>query len=211
VLFAHHVLAHVQSLSRDAERLRQWDERTAVSPYGSGALAGSSLGLDPEAVAKDLGFEHGSSANSIDGTASRDFVAEFAFVTAMTGVDLSRLAEEVVIWTTAEFGFARLDDGYSTGSSIMPQKKNPDVAELTRGKSGRLIGNLTGLLATLKGLPLAYNRDLQEDKEPVFDSVDTLTVVLPAMTGLLTTLTFDTARLAAGVLARHRRRRVAGA
>jgi argininosuccinate lyase len=196
VLLSHHLLAHAWPLVRDVERLRDWDDRVAGdSPYGSGALAGSSLGLDPQAVAHELGFTE-SSANSIDGTAARDFVAEFAFVAAMTGVDLSRIAEEVVIWTTAEFGFARLDDGYSTGSSIMPQKKNPDVAELTRGKSGRLIGNLTGLLATLKGLPLAYNRDLQEDKEPVFDSVDTLLVVLPAVTGMVATLTFDTGRLA---------------
>jgi argininosuccinate lyase len=146
-------------------------------------------------VARELGFGD-SSANSIDATSARDFAAELCFVAAMTGVDLSRMAEEIVIWTTAEFGFARLDDGYSTGSSIMPQKKNPDIAELTRGKSGRLIGNLAGLLATLKGLPLAYNRDLQEDKEPVFDSVDTLLVVLPAVTGMITTLTFDTGRLA---------------
>ena len=197
VLLSHHLLAHAWPLLRDVERLRDWDARVAAdSPYGSGALAGSGLGLDPRAVAHELGFTD-SSPNSIDGTAARDFVAEFAFVAAMTGVDLSRLAEEVVIWTTAEFGFAHLDDGYSTGSSIMPQKKNPDIAELTRGKSGRLIGNLTGLLATLKGLPLAYNRDLQEDKEPVFDSVDTLLVVLPAVTGMVATLTFDTARLAA--------------
>jgi argininosuccinate lyase len=195
VLLSHHLLAHAWPLLRDVERLRDWDARVAGdSPYGSGALAGSSLGLDPQAVARELGFTE-SSANSIDGTAARDFVAEFAFVAAVTGVDLSRIAEEVVIWTTAEFGFARLDDGYSTGSSIMPQKKNPDIAELTRGKSGRLIGNLTGVLATLKGLPLAYNRDLQEDKEPVFDSVDTLLVVLPAMTGMVATLSFDTARL----------------
>jgi argininosuccinate lyase len=196
VLLSHHLLAHAWPLLRDVDRFRDWDARVASdSPYGSGALAGSSLGLDPRAVAHELGFAD-SSANSIDGTAARDFVAEFCFVTAMTGVDLSRIAEEVVIWTTAEFGFARLDDGYSTGSSIMPQKKNPDIAELTRGKSGRLIGNLAGLLATLKGLPLAYNRDLQEDKEPVFDSVDTLLLVLPAVTGMVATLTFDTARLA---------------
>ncbi|MFE0630686.1 argininosuccinate lyase [Streptomyces sp. NPDC058864] len=195
VLFAHHVLAHVQALSRDAERLRQWDARTAVSPYGSGALAGSSLGLDPEAVAKDLGFEHGSVANSIDGTASRDFVAEFAFITAMIGVDLSRIAEEVIIWNTKEFSFVTLHDAFSTGSSIMPQKKNPDIAELARGKSGRLIGNLTGLLATLKALPLAYNRDLQEDKEPVFDSCDTLEVLLPAFTGMMATLTVNRQRM----------------
>jgi argininosuccinate lyase len=197
VLLSHHLLAHAWPLLRDVERLRDWDARVAGdSPYGSGALAGSSLGLDPRAVAHELGFTD-SSANSIDGTAARDFVAEFCFVTAMTGVDLSRLAEDVVIWTTAEFGFARLDDAFSTGSSIMPQKKNPDIAELTRGKSGRLVGNLAGLLATLKGLPLAYNRDLQEDKEPVFDSVDTLQVVLPAVTGMVATLTFDTDRLAA--------------
>jgi argininosuccinate lyase len=177
------------------ERLRDWDARVAAdSPYGSGALAGSSLDLDPRAVARELGFTD-SSPNSIDGTAARDFVAEFAFVAAMTGIDLSRLAEEIVLWSTAEFGFVRLDDAWSTGSSIMPQKKNPDIAELTRGKSGRLIGNLTGLLATLKGLPLAYNRDLQEDKEPVFDSVDTLLVVLPAMTGLIATMAVDAARM----------------
>jgi argininosuccinate lyase len=197
VLLAHHLLAHAWPLLRDVDRLHGWDARVADdSPYGSGALAGSSLGLDPRAVARELGFTD-SSANSIDGTAARDFVAEFCFVTAMIGVDLSRIAEEVVIWTTAEFGFARLDDAYATGSSIMPQKKNPDIAELTRGKSGRLIGNLTGLLATLKGLPLAYDRDLQEDKEPVFDSVDTLLVVLPAVAGMVDTLTFDTTRMAA--------------
>ena len=195
VLFAHHMLAHVQSLSRDAQRLRQWDERTAVSPYGSGALAGSSLGLDPEAVARDLGFEHGSVGNSIDGTASRDFVAEFAFITAMIGVNLSRIAEEIIIWNTKEFSFVTLHDAFSTGSSIMPQKKNPDIAELARGKSGRLIGNLTGLLATLKALPLAYNRDLQEDKEPVFDSCDQLEVLLPAFTGMMATLTVHRERL----------------
>ncbi|MFF7652353.1 argininosuccinate lyase [Streptomyces sp. NPDC007983] len=195
VLFAHHVLAHVQALSRNAERLRQWDERTAVSPYGSGALAGSSLGLDPQAVAADLGFEHGSVANSLDGTASRDFVAEFAFITAMIGVDLSRIAEEIIIWNTKEFSFVTLHDAFSTGSSIMPQKKNPDIAELARGKSGRLIGNLTGLMATLKALPLAYNRDLQEDKEPVFDSCDQLEVLLPAFTGMMATLTVHRERM----------------
>lgn len=197
VLFAHHVLAHVQALSRDAERLRQWDTRTAVSPYGSGALAGSSLGLDPEAVAAELGFERGSVGNSIDGTASRDFVAEFAFVTAMIGINLSRIAEEIIIWNTKEFSFVTLHDAFSTGSSIMPQKKNPDIAELARGKSGRLIGNLTGLLATLKALPLAYNRDLQEDKEPVFDSCDTLEVLLPAFTGMMATLTINRERMEA--------------
>ncbi|MCT2588645.1 argininosuccinate lyase [Streptomyces sp. N2-109] len=195
VLFSHHVLAHGQALSRDAERLRQWDTRTAVSPYGSGALAGSSLGLDPQAVARELGFEHGSSANSIDGTAARDFAAEFAFITAMIGVDLSKIAEEIILWNTKEFSFVTLHDAFSTGSSIMPQKKNPDIAELARGKSGRLIGNLTGLLATLKALPLAYNRDLQEDKEPVFDSCDQLELLLPAFTGMLATLTVNRERM----------------
>ncbi|NUR30659.1 MAG: argininosuccinate lyase [Catenulispora sp.] len=196
VLFAHHILAHAQALSRDAERLRDWDKRADVSPYGSGALAGSSLGLDPEAVAADLGFS-ASAANSIDGTAARDFAAEFAFVTAMIGVDVSRIAEEIILWTTKEFSFVTLDDAYATGSSIMPQKKNPDIAELARGKSGRMIGNLAGLLATLKALPLAYNRDLQEDKEPVFDSVDTLEVLLPAFTGMIATMTVHGDRMAA--------------
>jgi len=195
VLLSHHLLAHVWPLLRDVGRLRDWDRRTgACSPYGSGALAGSSLGLDPEVVARDLGFG-GSSANSIDGTAARDFAAEFAFCLAMAGVDVSRFAEEVVLWATREFGFVRLHDSWSTGSSLMPQKKNPDVAELARGKAGRLVGNLAGLLSTLKAMPLAYNRDLQEDKEPVFDGVDTLTVLLPAFIGMVATLEFDTARL----------------
>ncbi|MEH3034545.1 MAG: argininosuccinate lyase [Aeromicrobium erythreum] len=196
VLLSHHLLAHAWPLVRDLDRLADWDRRVAGdSPYGSGALAGSSLGLDPEKVAADLGFD-GSSPNSIDGTAARDFVAELAFVLAQVGVDVSRLAEEIILWNTKEFGFVTLHDGYSTGSSIMPQKKNPDIAELARGKSGRLIGNLSGLLATLKALPLAYNRDLQEDKEPVFDSVDTLEVLLPAFTGMVATMRFDTARMA---------------
>ncbi|MEU4289484.1 argininosuccinate lyase [Kribbella sp. NPDC026596] len=195
VLLSHHLLAHAWPLIRDLDRLADWDARVAAdSPYGSGALAGSSLGLDPQFVATELGFTN-SSANSIDGTASRDFVAEFAFVTAQIGVDLSRQAEEVIIWATKEFGFVELDDAFSTGSSIMPQKKNPDIAELARGKAGRLIGNLSGLLATLKAQPLAYNRDLQEDKEPVFDSIDTLEVLLPAFTGMIHTLRFNTSRL----------------
>jgi argininosuccinate lyase len=196
VLLSHHLLAHAWPLLRDVARLRDWDRRVAAdSPYGAGALAGSSLGLDPEQVAADLGFA-GSTANSIDGTAARDFVAEFAFVAAMIGVDVSRQAEEVIVWATKEFSFVALDDAWSTGSSIMPQKKNPDIAELARGKAGRVIGNLAGLLATLKALPLAYNRDLQEDKEPVFDSVDTLQVLLPAFTGMIATLRFETARMA---------------
>ncbi|MGI4894949.1 MAG: argininosuccinate lyase, partial [Janthinobacterium lividum] len=195
VLLGHHLMAHAWPLLRDVERLRDWDARAAVSPYGSGALAGSSLGLDPVAVARELGFER-SVENSIDGTASRDVAAEFAFVTAMIGVDVSRFSEEVITWATKEFSFVTLDDAWSTGSSIMPQKKNPDVAELARGKAGRLIGDLTGLLATLKGLPLAYNRDLQEDKEPVFDAVDTLEVLLPAVAGMVATLHFHTGRMA---------------
>jgi argininosuccinate lyase len=196
VLLAHHLLAHGWALSRDLERLVDWTKRADVSPYGGGALAGSTLGLDAASVAHDLGLA-APAENSIDGTASRDVVAEFAFVAAMIGIDLSRIAEEIILWNTREFGFVTLDDGYSTGSSIMPQKKNPDIAELARGKSGRLIGNLTGLLATLKALPLAYNRDLQEDKEPVFDSVETLEVLLPAFTGMIATLTFHTERMAA--------------
>jgi argininosuccinate lyase len=194
VLLAHHLLAHAWPLLRDVDRLRDWDRRAAASPYGSGALAGSSLGLDPAAVAADLGFDR-PVENSIDGTASRDVVAEFSFVAAMLAVDVSRIAEEVVLWATKEFSFVTLDDAYSTGSSIMPQKKNPDVAELARGKAGRLVGDLAGLLTTLKGLPLAYNRDLQEDKEPVFDAVDTLELLLPAVSGMVATLRFDTERL----------------
>ncbi|MGI5505913.1 argininosuccinate lyase [Lentzea sp. CA-135723] len=195
VLLSHHLLAHAHSLLRDVDRLHDWDKRAAFSPYGSGALAGSSLGLDPAKVAADLGF-YAPVENSIDGTASRDFAAEIAFVLAMVSVNLSRIAEEIIIWTTAEFRFAVLDDAWSTGSSIMPQKKNPDVAELARGKSGRLIGNLAGLLATLKAQPLAYNRDLQEDKEPLFDSVAQLELLLPAFAGMVATLRFDVDRMA---------------
>ena len=196
VLLSHHLLAHAWPLLRDVGRIRDWDARTAESPYGGGALAGSSLGLDPEQVARDLGFDR-SSPNSIDGTAARDFAAELGFVTAMVGVDVSRLAEEVIVWATHEFGFVRLDDGYSTGSSIMPQKKNPDIAELARGKAGRLVGNATGLLTTLKALPLAYNRDLQEDKEPLFDALEQVSLALAAMSGLLASSTFVTEAMAA--------------
>jgi argininosuccinate lyase len=196
ILLAHHLLAHAWPLIRDLERLRDWRVRASVSPYGGGALAGTSLGLDPALVAAELGLA-APSENSIDGTSARDVVAEFAYITAQIGIDLSRFAEDVIIWNTREFGFVTLDDAYSTGSSIMPQKKNPDIAELARGKSGRLIGNLAGLLATLKALPLAYNRDLQEDKEPVFDSIDTLEVLLPAFIGMVATLRFDTDRMAA--------------
>ncbi|WP_141887799.1 argininosuccinate lyase [Leucobacter komagatae] len=195
VLLAHQLAAHAWPIVRDLERLRDWARRASASPYGGGALAGSSLGLDPRLVATELGLGD-PLENSIDGTAARDVVAEFAFITAQIGIDLSRLSEEIILWNTKEFGFVRLHDGYSTGSSIMPQKKNPDIAELARGKSGRLIGNLTGLLATLKAMPLAYNRDLQEDKEPVFDSVEQLEVLLPAFTGMVATMRFDTDRMA---------------
>jgi len=195
VSFGHELAKHVHALARDLERLSDWDARAARSPLGAGALAGSSLGLDPEAVAIALGFDS-ALGNSIDAVSDRDWVAEFLFVGAMLGVHLSRIGEEVVLMTSREFGWASLDDAWSTGSSIMPQKKNPDVAELARGKSGRLIGNLTGLLATLKGLPFAYNRDLQEDKEPVFDTVEQLLLVLPAMTGMISTLTFNTELMA---------------
>lgn len=196
VSFGHELAKHVHALGRDIERLADWDRRAARSPLGAGALAGSSLGLDPQAVALELGFDE-ALGNSIDATSDRDWVAEFLFVTAMVGVHLSRLGEEVILMASREFGWATLHDSWSTGSSIMPQKKNPDVAELARGKSGRLIGNLTGLMATIKGLPFGYNRDLQEDKEPVFDTVEQLLLVLPAMTGMIATLRFDTERMAA--------------
>ena len=196
ILFAHHLLAHAHPLLRDVDRIVDFDDRTSVSPYGSGALAGSSLGLDPDAIAEELGFA-AAADNSVDATAARDFAAEAAFVFAMIAVDLSRLAEDIILWSSTEFGYVKLHDSWSTGSSIMPQKKNPDIAELARGKSGRMIGNLTGLLATLKAQPLAYNRDLQEDKEPVFDSVAQLELLLPAMAGLVATLTFDEDRMAA--------------
>ena len=194
VLLAHQLLAHAQPLLRDVQRFQDLDRRLAVSPYGSGALAGSSLALDPEAIAEELGFDSAAD-NSIDATSSRDFATEAAFVFAQVAVDLSRLAEEIIAWSTPEFGYVTLADEWSTGSSIMPQKKNPDVAELMRGKTGRLIGNATGLLATLKAMPLAYNRDLQEDKEPIADSVAQLNLLLPAMAGLVGTLTFHPDRL----------------
>ena len=200
VLLAHQLLAHGQALARDASRLRDWDVRAAVCPLGSGALAGSSLPVDPEAVAAELGFDS-AAENSMDAVSDRDFAAEFCFAAALLGVHLSRLGEEVVLWSSHEFGWAEIDDAYATGSSIMPQKKNPDVAELARGKAGRLIGGLTGLLTMLKGLPLAYDRDLQEDKEPVFDAVDTLLLVLPAMAGLTGTLRFNAQKLAASAAA----------
>ncbi|SJM70317.1 argininosuccinate lyase [Gulosibacter sp. 10] len=194
VLLAHQLLAHAWPLVRDLGRIADLGRRLDESPYGSGALAGSTLGLDATGVARELGFS-ASVANSIDGTASRDLVAEYAYVLAQVAVDISRLSEEIIVWNTKEFGFVTLDDAYSTGSSIMPQKKNPDIPELARGKTGRLLGNLTGLLATFKALPLAYNRDLQEDKEPIFDSVEQLDVLLPAFVGMVATMRFHGERM----------------
>jgi len=194
VSFGHHLLAHVHPLLRDLERLRDWDARAAVCPLGAGALAGSSLPLDPERVARELGFDR-AAANSMDAVSDRDFVAEFLFAAALIGVHLSRLGEEIVLWTSQEFGWVELDDAFATGSSIMPQKKNADIAELARGKAGRLIGDLMTVLTMLKGLPLTYDRDMQEDKEPTFDAVDTLELVLPALTGLVSTMTVRVDRL----------------
>lgn len=194
VLVAHHLLAHAWPLLRDVERLTDWDRRAAVSPYGSGALAGNTLGMNPRHIAAELGFDD-SCENSIDATASRDVAAEFSWICTMIGINLSRLSEEIIIWNTVEFGYVTLDDAFSTGSSIMPQKKNPDIAELARGKAGRMLGDLTGLLAVLKALPLAYDRDLQEDKEPIFDQIDTLDVLMPAMIGMVQTMTLHTERM----------------
>jgi argininosuccinate lyase len=187
VLLAHHFLAHFWALARDVDRWRDTLTRVDVSPLGAGALAGSSLPLDPDGVADDLAFARRFD-NSLDAVSDRDFVAEVLFVLALNQVHLSRLGEEVVLWSSEEFGFLRLADAYSTGSSMLPHKKNPDIAELARGKAGRLIGDLTGFLATLKGLPLAYNRDLQEDKEPLFDALDQNRLALAAMAGLLETM-----------------------
>jgi argininosuccinate lyase len=202
VLLAHHFLAHFWSFARDVERWRDAVARADVSPLGAGALAGSSLPLDPDATAADLGFAKRFD-NSLDAVSDRDFVAEALFVAALTQVHLSRLGEEIVLWTSEEFGFLRLADAYSTGSSMLPQKKNPDIAELARGKAGRLIGDLTGFLATLKGLPLAYNRDLQEDKEPLFDALDQCRLALGAIAGLLATAEVMPARMQAAADGQH--------
>lgn len=191
VLLSHHLRAHGWALLRDVDRLADALTRLDVSPLGAGALAGSSLPLDPAHSASSLGFAD-SFANSLDAVSDRDFVAEVLFDVALLGVHLSRIGEEWVLWTSEEFGFATLDDAYATGSSMLPQKKNADIAELARGKAGRLIGNLTGLLTTLKGLPLAYNRDLQEDKEPLFDSVEQIQRALIAIAGMIDTATFNT-------------------
>jgi len=196
VLLAHHLLAHAWALSRDVDRLLATVERLDVSPLGAGALAGTSLPIDPELTARELGFARPFD-NSLDAVSDRDFVAEALFDLALVGVHLSRIGEEWVLWTSEEFGFARLDDAYSTGSSMLPQKKNADIAELARGKAGRLIGNLVALLTTLKGLPLAYNKDLQEDKEPLFDSVEHVSLALVALTGMIETATFVPGRMQA--------------
>jgi argininosuccinate lyase len=195
ILFGHELAKHVHAFARDLDRINDWLARTSYSPLGAGALAGSSLPLNPEESAKNLGF-NGAIGNSIDAVSDRDFVAEALFILAMVGVHLSRIGEEWCLLATSEFAWAQLDDAFSTGSSIMPQKKNPDMAELARGKAGRLVGNLTGVLTMLKGLPFAYNRDLQEDKEPLFDSIDTLNLVLPAVTGMVATTSFNREKMA---------------
>ena len=195
ICFGHELAKHAHAFARDLDRINDWLARTSVSSLGAGALAGSSLAIDPEFTAENLGFES-SFANSVDAVSDRDYVAEALFICAMIGVHLSRIGEEWSLWSSQEFAWAKVSDAYSTGSSIMPQKKNPDVAEIARGKSGRLIGNLVSVLTMLKALPFAYNRDLQEDKEPFFDSIDTLILVLPAVTGMIATTDFDRAKMA---------------
>ena len=196
VSFGHELAKHAHAFGRDLDRIDDWLLRTSVSSLGAGALAGSSLPLDPKATAKELGFK-ASFANSIDAVSDRDYCAEALFILALIGTHLSRIGEEWTLWASTEFAWAKVSDAYSTGSSIMPQKKNPDIAELARGKSGRLVGNLVSVLTMLKGLPFAYNRDLQEDKEPFFDSVDTLLVLIPALTGMIATTDFDREKMAA--------------
>jgi argininosuccinate lyase len=197
ITFAQELSKHSHALLRDIDRIFDWLKRNSFSPFGAGALAGSSIQPNPEKVAKDLGFS-GAMANSIDAVGDRDFAAEALFDLAMLGVHLSKIGEEFVLWSSTEFGWVKIADAYSTGSSIMPQKKNADIAELARGKSGRFIGNLTSLLVVLKGLPFAYNRDLQEDKEPVFDSVDQLLILLPAITGMIETALFNSTAISKG-------------
>jgi len=197
ITFAQELSKHSHALLRDIDRIFDWLKRNSFSPFGAGALAGSSIQPNPEKVAKDLGFS-GAMANSIDAVGDRDFAAEALFDLAMLGVHLSKIGEEFVLWSSTEFGWVKIADAYSTGSSIMPQKKNADIAELARGKSGRFIGNLTSLLVVLKGLPFAYNRDLQEDKEPVFDSFDQLLILLPAITGMIETAQFNSAAISKG-------------
>ena len=196
VALAHHLLAHGWALARDVDRFGDARRRTNVSALGAGALAGSSLPLDPTITAAELGFE-AVFDNSLDAVADRDFVADTLYACSMLGVHLSRIGEEMILWASTEFGFVTLDDGFSTGSSMMPQKKNPDIAELARGKAGRLIGHLTGFLTTVKGLPLTYNKDMQEDKEPLFDAIDTVRLTLLALDGMISTTTFNTDAMAA--------------
>ena len=196
VSFGHELAKHAHAFARDLDRINDWLKRTSVSSLGAGALAGSSLPLDPAHTAKNLGFDT-SFANSIDAVSDRDYVAEALFICATIGLHLSRIGQEWTLWASTEFAWAKVADEYSTGSSIMPQKKNPDMAELARGKSGRLIGNLVSVMTMLKGLPFAYNRDLQEDKEPLFDSIDTLLLVLPAITGMVATTDFNREKMAA--------------
>ncbi len=200
VLVSHHLLAYVEMFERDRGRILDCRKRLNLSPLGAAALAGTGLPIDRESVAAELGFD-GITANSLDSVADRDFVIEFLAACALIQVHLSRLAEELVLWASTEFGFVELADAYCTGSSIMPQKKNPDIPELVRGKSGRVIGNLVSLLVTVKGLPLAYNRDLQEDKEPAFDSADTVRASLAITAELLDHLRFNHERLEAAVTA----------
>ena len=197
ITFAQELSKHSHALLRDIDRIFDWLKRNSFSPFGAGALAGTSIQPNPEKVAKDLGFS-GAMANSIDAVGDRDFAAEALFDLAMLGVHLSKIGEEFVLWSSTEFGWVKIADAYSTGSSIMPQKKNADIAELARGKSGRFIGNLTSLLVVLKGLPFAYNRDLQEDKEPVFDSIDQLLILLPAITGMIESAQFNSAAISKG-------------
>ncbi|MGF1617430.1 MAG: argininosuccinate lyase [Acidimicrobiia bacterium] len=197
VTLAHHLLAHGWALARDFDRLIDARKRLDVSPLGAGALAGSTLPIDPELTAAELGFG-AVFENSLDAVSDRDYVAETLFALCLLGMHLSRIGEELVVWSSIEFGYVRMGETHSTGSSMMPHKANPDIAELARGKAGRLIGNLTGLLVTLKGLPFAYNKDLQEDKEPLFDSFDTIHLLLSAVDGMIATLTFDLERMAAG-------------
>lgn len=191
IIFGHHLMAHAQAFIRDCERMRDWDQRCALSPLGAAALSGSAIAVHPELAATELGYD-GVCENSIDAVASRDHVAEFLFVITMLSVNLSRLSEEIIIWNSRQFRWVILDDAFATGSSIMPQKKNPDIPEITRGAAGLSIGGLTGMLAAMKALPLAYNRDLWLDKRVVFDCVDSLSLVLPAMAGLVRTMTINT-------------------
>ena len=200
ISFGQELAKHAFALERDLDRLADWRRRAMLSPLGSAALAGSPLVLDPEESARHLGFE-GTVDNSIDAVSDRDFVAEALFVLALLGTHISRIGEEFTLFASSEFGWVKVDDAYSTGSSIMPQKRNPDVAELARGKSGRLLGNLVTVMTVLKGLPFAYNRDLQEDKEPIFDSIDTLSLLLPAVTGMITTAKFQVERISDGAIA----------